>query len=335
MALAQVVSPTFMSRPIKRSRSETIDLVAEKQETVSSRNFWFDDGNVVLRAEQTLFRVHGALLARHSKIFKEMFTVAQPDNSLETTLQSTPVFSLSDTVVDLEQLLFIFYDNVKALDKSDMTYDMAAAMLRLGKKYQIDYLYEEAKIAFRKDYPTSLDDWNPTIAVIPNARRGDMINLAHEISLKTVLPSLYLDFISAYSLSEIIHSGKTIDEPRFTLSIRETMIVGRDRLILYLQEQRVLHLKWIGRNRSYVGCRNPLHCNDYRMGFFESISLWKLNDGSPCNLGPWVERKHSSLCSSCNNQMQEIFNATRAAAWAKLPSFFGLDEWDKLEDEAL
>ncbi|TCD66526.1 hypothetical protein EIP91_001302 [Steccherinum ochraceum] len=45
---------------------------------------WFDDGNVVLAAENTLFKVHRTILAHHAEVFKDMFTFPQPPQTEET-----------------------------------------------------------------------------------------------------------------------------------------------------------------------------------------------------------------------------------------------------------
>lgn len=42
-------------------------------------NIWFDDGNIVLQAEDTVFRVYKGVLACHSVIFKDMFDLPQPN----------------------------------------------------------------------------------------------------------------------------------------------------------------------------------------------------------------------------------------------------------------
>ncbi|GJJ10916.1 hypothetical protein Clacol_005144 [Clathrus columnatus] len=45
-------------------------------------DLWFDDGSIVLRANNptTLFRVHRAMLARHSEVFRNMFAIPQPQS---------------------------------------------------------------------------------------------------------------------------------------------------------------------------------------------------------------------------------------------------------------
>ncbi|KZV93867.1 hypothetical protein EXIGLDRAFT_835377 [Exidia glandulosa HHB12029] len=49
---------------------------------------WYDDGNVVLQAESTLFNVHRSILARASKLFEDMFTLGQPHDGKEGTSAS-------------------------------------------------------------------------------------------------------------------------------------------------------------------------------------------------------------------------------------------------------
>ncbi|KAI0783929.1 hypothetical protein BC629DRAFT_1518200 [Irpex lacteus] len=48
--------------------------MADRQNLVRHQHLWFEDGNVVLVAETTGFRVYRGLLARHSEIFHDMFS---------------------------------------------------------------------------------------------------------------------------------------------------------------------------------------------------------------------------------------------------------------------
>lgn len=47
-----------------------------------SKEIWFEDGNIVLQTESTLFKVHQGVLARHSSIFFDMFSVPQPTTDM-------------------------------------------------------------------------------------------------------------------------------------------------------------------------------------------------------------------------------------------------------------
>lgn len=79
------------SRPPKRIRS---DVAPAREDSLAgyykhSDAFWLRDGNVVLIAEKTAFRVHQSVLERKSEVFKDMFGVPQPENA--ETLEQCPL----------------------------------------------------------------------------------------------------------------------------------------------------------------------------------------------------------------------------------------------------
>lgn len=57
-------------------------------------DIWYDDGNVVLQAQNTQFKVYRGILAQSSPVFKDMFMLPQP--SLEGTqlVEGCPVVQL-------------------------------------------------------------------------------------------------------------------------------------------------------------------------------------------------------------------------------------------------
>ena len=65
--------------------------------------FWLEDGNVVLVAQNTGFRVYKGLLAAQSPVFHDMFSAAglQADERYD----GVPVVPLFDSPVDLRHLL--------------------------------------------------------------------------------------------------------------------------------------------------------------------------------------------------------------------------------------
>ena len=50
----------------------------ERASLVRSEEVWFDDGNIILVAENKAFRVHRSMLVRHSQVFKDLFELSQP-----------------------------------------------------------------------------------------------------------------------------------------------------------------------------------------------------------------------------------------------------------------
>ena len=99
--------------PLKRQRTDDAQEDAQTQLLQRSR-FWFDDGNVILQAENTQFRAHRSLLSLHSNVFKEMFAMPQPTDTTTTpNVDGCPVITLSDKASDLEHFLSILYENIR------------------------------------------------------------------------------------------------------------------------------------------------------------------------------------------------------------------------------
>jgi hypothetical protein len=95
--------------PKKRQRSSNNE--AEDQRARSM--YWFEDGNIVLQAEETLFRVHQSVLSLHSSIFKDTFAMPQPPSQENKHVAGCPVIPLSDTAEDITNLISLLYDNAK------------------------------------------------------------------------------------------------------------------------------------------------------------------------------------------------------------------------------
>lgn len=72
-----------------------------------SPRFWFDDGSVVLQAENTQFRVHQTLLSLHSEIMKSCFSCPQPQDA--EGLEGCPVVRLPDSALDIDNLCALLY----------------------------------------------------------------------------------------------------------------------------------------------------------------------------------------------------------------------------------
>lgn len=85
-----------------------------------------------------------------------------------------------------------------------------AGMLRVGKKYEIDHLKDDALARLKAGFPTTLDEyceiqdfgWThfdfPTDEVYTTdcKKLCAVVRLAHECGLQTILPSLYMMFMT-------------------------------------------------------------------------------------------------------------------------------------------
>lgn len=76
---------------------------------IKSADVWFPDGSVVLCAGDTLFRVYSGILALHSSVFKDLFTLPQPLNDSES-FDECPLIALQDGEEELRDFLRVVHD---------------------------------------------------------------------------------------------------------------------------------------------------------------------------------------------------------------------------------
>lgn len=89
----------------KRKRVEDAPGSLTPVQSTTRSVIWLEDGNVVIQAETTQFKVLRSLLAAHSSVFKDMFSMPQPPSEAEGTVQGCPVVHVSDSAVDVAIVL--------------------------------------------------------------------------------------------------------------------------------------------------------------------------------------------------------------------------------------
>jgi hypothetical protein len=98
-----------MSNPLKRARVDTDgEVTGPNANPTRHPDLWFDDGSVVLKAENTLFRVHRTTLSTHSTVFSDMFGIPHPPGQDE--IEGCPVVKLPDLANDVGYLLKALYN---------------------------------------------------------------------------------------------------------------------------------------------------------------------------------------------------------------------------------
>ncbi|KAL6298846.1 hypothetical protein BKA93DRAFT_923261 [Sparassis latifolia] len=123
-------------------------------------DFWFEDGNIVLIANRTAFRVHQGVLSRHSEVLRSLFILGQPVD--EETMFGCPSVLLSDSPTDLQHLLRVLYDGsmsyferAKCLEFSEV-----AALVRLSHKYGIEPICRDGLARMRTIFTDDFSTWS-------------------------------------------------------------------------------------------------------------------------------------------------------------------------------
>ncbi|KZP17860.1 hypothetical protein FIBSPDRAFT_933786, partial [Athelia psychrophila] len=131
---------------------------------------WFEDGNIVLEAEKVQFKVYKGILAANSAIFRDMFAIAQAQG--EELVDGCPLVHLGDKSQDLAHVLEALYDSSKWLDDSfekrkQMPLAVAEGFLRLGRKYEIDHIRNQAVQRLAVIFPSDLKKFRKPLSHIP------------------------------------------------------------------------------------------------------------------------------------------------------------------------
>ncbi|KAG1815401.1 hypothetical protein EV424DRAFT_1628024, partial [Suillus variegatus] len=231
-------------------------------------DLWFCDGSIILRAEDTLFRVHKSQLARHSAFFRDLFSLPQPSaESADSTTSSSsptvvvnnnpalqidttnevegcPVLRLHDTSEDVENLLTALYDGPN-FGKNDPTdFRIVSGILRLATKYLVDSLRTKALVHLSKAWPTSLKGWDaredltrademqsgPGMSnIYPSP--ADVIILAREVNAPSLLPSAFYD-LSRYHYTQLFEqddeSGPSIAQLPLSNADLQRLALGKE-----------------------------------------------------------------------------------------------------------
>jgi hypothetical protein len=78
--------------------------------TLVRSDFWFSDGNIILISGKAAFKVHQGNLARHSEVFNDLFSIAQPQD--QELLDGCPWVELHDCPSDMLFFLKALYDGL-------------------------------------------------------------------------------------------------------------------------------------------------------------------------------------------------------------------------------
>jgi hypothetical protein len=94
-------------RPFKRPCINT-DALSDASSPATRSHLWKDDGNVVIQAGDTQFRVHRSMLVDNSTVFNHMFRNATPQG--EESVEGCPVVWLADDPAEVLNVLRTLYD---------------------------------------------------------------------------------------------------------------------------------------------------------------------------------------------------------------------------------
>ncbi|KAL1718716.1 hypothetical protein EV715DRAFT_200573 [Schizophyllum commune] len=323
------------SRPGKRARTEDANPGPIKR----SEKIWFDDGNLVVQAEQTQFRVHKSVLAKHSLFFRDLKDLPQPDTP-EASVDGCPVVELQDEALAVSFMLFVIYDTAYAEHYGRLKELLLA--LRMGHKYLVPALFNDAAERLRVYFPTTLEEWDSEdFAIWAHAGEEgfhstmlELYNVVKRVGHDRSLPMLCLFLLMTFGLVSIPTSPKHSGRLALDAEDRVMLLLGRAKI---LGTQQTYSLRWMRSDWVNPQCQARKECAKARvsgcvahlapaepqLALFNSFVLHGWGDFSL-----YTQR----MCPSCQEKSESVHNKGRRKFWEDLPSFFGLSPWGELKN---
>ncbi|KAF7365478.1 BTB domain-containing protein [Mycena venus] len=312
--------------PTKRRRTDDPD--PPESPLVRSTEYWFDDGNIILQVESTQFRLTKGMLSMHSNVFRDMFMIPLPPD--QPTIENCPVVTLSgDTPEDWNHLLGVMFP--RSLLQGKPTAGLLAGVLRLSKKYDIPLFREDCIWRLKAEFPSTLKEHDKFLSWAFIRDESDILfplaSLAREIGLHSILPVIYYRIVA--STGENGYMNMVLDEtaPGFSTVDRLACMRGYIKL-LDLQSQTTM--SWLDVKKIPVGvcqqrpdCRKQMHKIIRDLHGAQRLEISAIHE--------WVSDWDTDLCELCTKEALKIFQDGRKECWNKLPSVFGLPEWDELK----
>ncbi|KAL4252264.1 hypothetical protein ABKN59_002585 [Abortiporus biennis] len=311
---------------------------------------WFDDGTIIIRAEDTLFRVYAGQLSRCSPVFKDTFSLPQPPlaDGVNELYEGCPLVVLNDSAADIEAFLLAIFDVQCCLKtKDNVVFDNIcsfASILRISTKYEAAMIRSQVLRSCLKAFPYTwrtakkshffLEGYLFTTnrAICNSGKIFAFANVARETESNLLLPFLlYLccRFELPLILDGAISSGEhAILNPENMRSV----LVGRR--ILEHHAITDLMTKLSSHTADLPGHDDKfstgIRCKNKILGLMIARSSLPKNllfHDPLCPSPKYSTRRRvlATMCNSCAKWLDDTIELCKKDVWERIPAIFGLD----------
>ncbi|KAJ7684273.1 hypothetical protein DFH06DRAFT_1155170 [Mycena polygramma] len=307
------------------------------------QELWFDDGNLIIQAEDRQFRVYRGVLGARSPIFQDMLSFPQPSDS--ELVDGCPLVRLPDSALEVTVFLRAIFDSdFFEAYPCPTTIETVVGILRLSHKYEVNYLRRRALIHLSSGFPTELSStetvtgsWGTSSDLLGVGPFIAIIRLAREVDALWVLPTAF------YNLADACSTG-----PGLLTSIRPSTFNGRSAQLSDEDQTAFVNgycaqintgpsdvTRFLHEPATIPGCSDGHRCMVLRL---RAIEMVRHDRASPRfqadplllwhGLDDW--KRLLGICLACGDALTETHMEARLAFWDQLPQMYGLPPWEEL-----
>ncbi|EIW56909.1 uncharacterized protein TRAVEDRAFT_49719 [Trametes versicolor FP-101664 SS1] len=297
--------------------------------------FWYSDGSVILVAQDVEFRVYKGLLAEHSPVFRDMFSLPQPPPASEPVVtlseDACPIVHMSDSPEDLRHVLHAYMPKggsspFFASVTQPYSYDMISAAIRLGHKYQMSNLLDHALEYLKQHFTNDFETWRGHPYYVPRGFTREhaigVVNLARLTGETSLLPTAFL--ACSFLAEDIVHGFERTDGTREHLSMADIglCIAGRVRLVKESVKVAFRVFQPIASDK----CKNKAACLENFRRICTKLDEHVDSITAPDPSGTYYTKiQVKDLCVHCYAMVKERDTRERKAVWEQLPAIFGVE----------
>ncbi|KAI0788374.1 hypothetical protein C8Q74DRAFT_1367103 [Fomes fomentarius] len=301
-------------------------------------DLWFEDGNVIVIAQERAFRFHRGALSRHSDVFCGLFSLPQPTSrDVVDTLDGISIVHVPDTAYDFKHLLRAIYDGVHYFAPTGaVEFSVLASLTRMSHKYQLDAIYDECIRRLKTIFTTDFSIWQQhqglstsNLTVHPG-NAVEAFNLFRVIGRTEMLPTA-LYACGRLSVSELLSGSARADGTVEKLGSADLERCMQTRIQLVKYDAQIAARFFDAQPPSSCICPSTAA----RSATLQSRARAAVTD-YPTLLDAEPLSKHFSevaedlaedgvICRGCADMLKGYHFALRQRVWWQLPEIMNLD----------
>ena len=224
--------------------------------------------------------------------------------------------------------------------------------MRLGHKYQIDHLVEQALAYLRTVFPNKLKRWREAVAEMSGPREQEIfryslpfpdecaigvVNIARLTGCASILPGALLICCTLHE--ELVHGFEREDGTREMLSEDDFMrcLLAKPRLMVAAVQTLFHAFQPLYMRFPPEHCSSTRGCNEGLQTLFHCLGRKPFVVATPDPFWDWDDyvAVHDpyweDICRSCRNCLKRRFFASQQELWSDLPNIFNIEVegWEK------
>ncbi|KAJ7450077.1 hypothetical protein B0H11DRAFT_1877656 [Mycena galericulata] len=316
--------------------------IVESETLTRVEHLWFEEDNLIIRAEDSLFRVSKGVLAARSPVFKGMlFGLPRPNPAHIVTMYGCPVIQLHHSAADVEYFLRAIFDSEFFLPPPAKSFFWAVVgILRLAYEYDVKYLLRRALFHFETFYPSIIDGQRVYDDPPEDSSEQDPADKPESSVNACVLVALQVasEVGALWNIPCIIYDcctlelGAIVDLPEW-----DDLSPAQKRQVLVAHGKQKSGARIVSQfllADHPEECANNDACNVAKLRWLKILDRWSSQGLDVDPLALWDETDWQDMgrdfCEECLHKYEESHATQRELVWEMLPESCGLPNWEEL-----